>query len=208
MSCKDNGATSPPPLSLLPARHDRGSRDCIRGNLGERVENGPGHTRRAAVRWPRFTAAERPACHEARRFVRRASLGSWGPLDGRRCGRRRRDQEKHEHGDRGDDQRKKRGTDSARQGPPPRRHRRLKLPRVVNRRGPDGRYAPNGVLQCSAGRCQRRGAISSSASVGPHVSGSYGIAGGGSSSTGCATSHSRSMPSARAKSVLSPMSAS
>ena len=87
----------------------------------------------AAVRWPHFTAAERPACHEARRFVRRASLGISGPLDGRRCGRRRRDQEKHEHGDRGDDQREKRGTDSGRQGPPPRRHRRLKLPRVVNR---------------------------------------------------------------------------
>ena len=75
-------------------------------------------------------------------------------------------------------------------------------------RGPDGRYAPNGVLQCSAGRCQRRGATSSSASGGPQVPGSYGIAGGGSSRTGCATSHSLSIPSARAKSVLSPMSAS
>jgi hypothetical protein len=132
MSCKDSGATSPPPLSLLPARHDRDTRDCIRGNLGERVENGPRHASRAVVRWPHITAAETRLSRGAP-VARRASLGIRARSDGRRCGRRRRDQEKHEHGDRSDDQREKRSADSGRQGPPPRRHRRLKLPRVVNR---------------------------------------------------------------------------
>ena len=57
----------------------------------------------------------------------------------------------------------------------------------------------------SPGRCQRRGAISSSMASGPPRAGLVGRTGGGFSSTGADTSHSRSIPSAVVNSVWSPI---
>jgi hypothetical protein len=59
------------------------------------------------------------------------------------------------------------------------------------------------------GSAQRRGVMRlRMAGSGPHAPCGYGSTGGGDASSGAATSHSRSIPSARVKSVLSPIIAS